>query len=94
MSRYQATPKNPRLKGHVRLVYGFDRPLQCYFFSVYNDRINEREDTHGPALDRFPCDRYEMLQVMAHFEDIPDSHILAVGLDLPVPEPEPRPRHV
>jgi hypothetical protein len=32
------------LSAHIRIEYGFDIPMQNYFLSVYDDRLEDKDD--------------------------------------------------
>lgn len=70
---------HPKREGLI-LSYGFDRPLQTYFATVFDNR--PEKDTAGAV---FSTERTGIVQsLMANYE-APEEHQLQVMLDLPIP---------
>lgn len=71
--------KHPLREGLV-LSYGFDRPLQHYFATVFD--LREEKDQPGPI---FSTERTGMVQSLMSNYGAPEEHQLQVMLDLPIP---------
>ena len=69
------------LPGGGSFVYGFDRPLQYYFFQVYD---KDREIIDSDELGG--CTAQDLLsKVEEYHAQLPEEHMAALHLDLPIP---------
>ena len=70
MSRYTM-----RRNDGLSLAYGFDRPLQYYFATVFDSQGDVIRDVTGRT------DIYDLLEEFKI--SLPEDHLLALTLDLP-----------